>query len=352
MPNAMNATMRTTNLPLEGLSIEGPVNVWDTFADVARNALAMYRANEGDALEFLPPSYFGETAQMTPAAIQDTATNSTALEAIADPTVIRNVITLKFQDTRVDTKPQPVLQYLTSITISPGTTLLTMPLDAPAVEIHGAADYSSTAYQIVNLTAAQITGVQPVSHYITANDAADGSGNVLANSLVKATIDSYSAQSVVLRIVNNTGKTVYLVNNGDQVPYINILGYGLRQADAYTTVRDDASVLLRTERSLDADFNWIQNRTTATDIAAQLVNQLARPRIQVALVCVADPRRKPGQLATITDASGTKVSGTWRILTVQHSVSGASYLQGITAVQVFPAAVWDGLDGWDNAVWS
>jgi hypothetical protein len=344
--------MRSTNLPLEGLSIEGPVNVWDTFAEIARNALAMYRANEGDALEFLPPSYFGETAQMTPAAIQDTATNSSALEAVADPSVIRNVITLKFQDTRVDTKPQPVLRYLTAIPLTPGTNILTMPLDAPAVEIHGAANYASAEYNIVNLTSTQITGPQPVSHYITANNAADGSGVVLNENYVKASFDSTSAQSVVLRVINFTGKTVYLVNGGDQVPYINILGYGLRQADGYTTVRDDASVLLRTERSLDADMNWLQNRTTATDIASQLLNQLARPRAQVGLVCVADPRRKPGQLVTITDASGTRVSGTWRILTVQHGVSGASYLQGITAVQVLPAAVWDGPDGWDNAVWS
>ena len=59
---------------------------------------------------------------MTPVAVQDTSTNSTALEAVADPSVIRNVITLKFQDTRIDTKQQPVLQYLTAIAIPPGTT--------------------------------------------------------------------------------------------------------------------------------------------------------------------------------------------------------------------------------------
>ena len=79
---------------------------------------------------------------------------------------------------------------------------------------------------------------------------------------------------------------------------------------------------------------------------------LARHRAQVAIARIADPRRKPGQLITIQDASGTKVKGTWRILTVEHQVEGASYLQGITAVQVFPAAVWDGPDGWDNGVWS
>jgi hypothetical protein len=309
--------------------------------------------NEVDALEFLPQSYFGETAQLTPSAVQDTATNSAALDAEADPSVIRNVVTLKFLDTRVDTKQQPVLQYLTAIDIPPGTTLLTMPLDVPAVEIHGAAQPTNAEYQIINLTSAQITtGPLPLAHYITVNNAADGSGVVLNEMYLKASFESTSAQSVVLRVVNFTGKTLYLVNGGDQIPYINILGYGLRQADAYTTVRDDASVLLRTERSLDADFNWLQDRSTATDIASQLVSSLARPRPQVALTCIADPRRKPGQLVTIQDASGTRVSGTWRVLTVVHSADGPSYTQTITAVQVLPVAVWDGLNGWDNGVWS
>ena len=352
MPNAMNATMRPTNIVMQGMATEEPANVWDTFAEIARNALAMYRANETDALEFLPPTYFGETAQMTPVTVQDTSTNSAALEAVADPSMIRNVVTLKFQDTRLDTKPQPVAQYLTAVTIPPGTTLLTLPLDVPAVEIHGASNYASAEYNIVNLTSAQITGTKPVSHYITANNAADGSGVVLNENYVKASFDSTSAQSVVLRIINYTGKTVYLVNGADQVPFISILGYGFRQADGYTTNRDDASVQIRTERSLDADFNWIQDRETATETAGQLTNILARPRPQVAIVCVADPRRKPGQLVTIQDASGTMVSGTWRILTVQHNVDGASYLQGIVAVQVLPAAVWDGMNGWDNGVWS
>jgi len=353
MPNAMNATMRATNIKMQGMATEEPANVWDTFSEVARNALAMYRANEIDALEFLPPTYFGETAQMTSVAVQDTSTNSTALEAAADPSLIRNVVTLKFQDTRLDTKPQPVLQYLTAITIPPGTTLLTMALDVPAVEIHGASNYGGTEYNIINLTSTQVTtGPQPNAHYITVNNAADGSGTVLNENSVKASFDSTSAQSVVLRVVNFTGTTTYLVNGADQVPFINILGYGFRQADGYTTVRDDASVLIRTERSLDADFDWLQDRQTAADTAAQLTNILARPRPQVTITAMADPRRKPGDLITISDATGTKVSGTWRILAVQHGVDGASYLQGITAVQVLPAAVWDGLNGWDQGVWS
>jgi len=348
-----NAIMRATNIPLNGMAIEGPVNVWDTFSELARNALAMYRANEDDALEFLPPTYFGETAQLTAVAIQDTSTNSADLQADADPSVIRNVITLKFQDTRVDTKPQPVLQYLTVIDIPPGTTLLTLPLDSPAVEIHGAADYNGTAYQIFNLTSTQITtGPLPNSHYISVNTANDGTGTVLNDLQVKATFDSTSAKSVVIRIVNVTKNTVYLANNGQQVPYVNILGYGFRQVDAYTTQRDDTSVLIRTERSLDADFNWLQDRTTAQDIASELVTMLARPRPQVTLTCMADPRRRPGQLVTITDANGTKISGTWRVLTVTHDVKGPSYLQVVTAVQVLPVAVWDGMDGWDNGIWS
>ena len=85
------------------------------------------------------------------------------------------------------------------------------------MEIHGANKYASPQYSIVNLTARSVTsGPLPLAHYITVNNAEDGSGVVLDETYLKASFDSTSAQSVVLRLVNVTGKTLYLVNGGDQ----------------------------------------------------------------------------------------------------------------------------------------
>lgn len=348
-----NATMRATMIPMKGLAESTPVNAWDTFAELARCALASYRANETDALEFLPLSYFGETAQTTIAAVQDTKTNIGDLDGVVDSSKVRNVVTLKFQDSRVDFNPQSVLEYQTVVPIPPGTSIITFPLDVPTVEIDGAADPKSTTYRIVNLTSTQIsTPTLPASHWITANTAQDGSGTVLDNTKVFASFVSVDAQSINIQFVNRQGSTVYLANNGNEVSFLRIRGYGFRQSDGYVTARDSSSVLIRGERGLDADMNWIHDRVSAGDVAGQLATMLARPRPQLALRVFGDPRRKPGQLVTILDAEGIKVSGSWRILSVSHNANGPAYTQDLTVVQVLPAALWDTQGAWDTAVWS
>lgn len=347
-----NAVMRSTTIPMNGLATEAPVNAWDTLAEVARSTLSSYRVDENDAINFLPLSYFGETAQMTPAAVQDTRTNTAALEATVDSSKIRNVVNVQFSDSRVDANPQPVLRYLSMIELPPGTTIVTLPMDLPAVEIHGAANPTASDYQITNLTSTQITTPSlPNAHYVTINAAADGTAGVLSSFQVKAFINSVSAQSIDIMFVNSTKSMAYLTNSGQGIPFLQILGYALRQTDGYSTVRDDTSVNLRGERALDAELPWIQRRNTAVTVAGEMLAILARPRPEIVLQVRGDPRRKPGQLITVQDADGIQIDGSWRVLSVSHDVNGAGFTQTLTAVQVLPAAVWDGLPGWDNAVW-
>jgi len=346
--------MRPTNQPLQALAETTAVNPWDTLADVAKSSLSAYRVNEQDKLEFLPLSYFGETAQMTSSAVQDTKTNAQDLDVIVDPTKVRNSITVEFEDTRIDTNPQPVGQYNTSIDLPRGESFIVFPLDVPCVEIHGAIDLDSLQYTIANLTSSQITTPSlPVArHFMTINTNADGTGTVLPESSVFAQIVATDALSITIRFVNLTTTTAYLANSGNQIPFLLILGYGVRISEGYSTITDSKSVAIRGERGLETQLPWVQDRSTAEKVAGIMSGILARPRPQVGMTVMGNPLRKPGQLVTIADSEGTAAAGFWRVLGVKHNVNGPEYTQDLSLVQVLPAAVWDGADGWDEGVWS
>lgn len=348
-------TMRSIGTRLAGIAETEAVNVWDTLAELARNSLSSYRVNESDNLEFLPLAYFGETAQTTVSSVQDTRINTADLEPMIDTSKTRNVVTVQFQDKRVDTKIKPMVLYNTAVEIPKGTSFITFPLDVPCVEIHGASNpVTNVNFQVINLTSTQITTptLPTDRHYITANTNAEGGGTVLSSFQVTAAIVAVDALSITLKFVNGTSSTAYLANAGDQVPVLQIMGYGLRASDGYSTFRDQDSVRIRGERGLSAEMNWIHDRSVAESMASSLLGIIGQPRPEMILTVMGDPRRKPGQLVTVLDSEGTSASGNWRILGVQHNVAGAQYTQDIKVVQVLPVAVWDGLDGWDNAIWS
>jgi hypothetical protein len=349
-----NATFRPTNIPLNALAVPTAVNAWDTLSELAHAALAAYRCDEADVFNFLPPAYFGEAAQMTPVAIQDTRYNMEDLDLVIDPSKLRNVVTVKFPDTRVDAQPQPVLLLLSMVPIAKGVTEITFSLDVPIVEVHGQAVQGGSTWTIINLTSSEIsTPTLPKNrHYITANSAPDGTGTVLTAIQVGAAIAAWDAMSITIRFTNNTGNVAYLVNNGDQVPFFQLLGYGARASDGYVTVRDVNSVMVRQERGLDAELEWIQDRTTAIDIAAQMVNMICRPRAELTVRVVGHPERKPGHMVEVLDLDGTKVTGTWRVLSVLHETDGPKFTQTMRLVSVGEIGVWDGSNSlWDNAVW-
>lgn len=353
LPGA-NATIRPTFQKLTGLAVPDGVNAWEALADVAQSSLAAYRVDENDAINFLPPAYFGEAAQMTSSSLQDVQFNASELDVTLDPSKTRNVVTVQFQDIRMDSKYSPVLDYSTAFELPPGTTIVTFPLDVPAVEIHGAATTNGSTYQFINLTAAQIAAPATIPtdrHWISVAAASDGTGAVYPEVQVSAKFLSVTAGTAVVQFVNKTKKTVYLANNGSEVPYMRILGYGLRGGDGYATFRDEHSVAVRRERGLDTQLNWVQDRDTANELAALLIGTLSQPRAEIALRVVGDPRRKPGQLITVADAEGTQAAGTWRILSITHNTNGAEYTQDLRCVQQYPVATWGGPNGWGIGVW-
>lgn len=350
----VNATYLPTYTKLNAIAESTAVNAWETLGDLCRSVIASYRCDEQDVFNFLPLEWFGRAPQSDSVATLSTDINAGELDIAIDPSKIRNVVTVKFPDTRVDTQPQPVLLYLTSTEIPKGITQITFPLDVPIVEVHGQSSQSGASWDIVNLTSAQITTptLPKTNHYITVNTGEDGSGTVLASSSVTAKIIQWDAGSVTLEFNNKTGAVTYLSNNGDQIPFLQILGYGVRISDAYVTVRDTDSVALRRERALDAEMPWLQTRGLATDYALLMTNILSRPIPLVSVSVIGDPQRKPGQKITLVDKQGTRVSGTWRVLAVEHSIDGPEYTQDLLLMLVGPTMIWDDADTpWDYSVW-
>lgn len=353
---SFTAYARPTYSPLEAVSGDSPVNAWDTLADLARNTMSMYRGNEWDGFEFFPPTYFGEAAQLTPDLVADTEVNAQDLAVTVDPSKSRNVVTVTFEDTKVDQSYSTCFALQSATEIPRGVSVQTFTLDVPIAEIHGASAPYDPWWTLTNGTAAQVTaGTQPSNvHYMFVNTKSDGSGTYASTASVVARIIGYTQTTVTLQFTNKMSVSGWLTNNysGDnQLPYLRILGYVVRTSDGYLTERDAGSIGTRRERSLEVEMAWIQDRTTAQELASSMVTALARPRQEVEVVVQGDPRRVPGNLVTLVDAQGTQAAGNWRVLSVKHDADGAKYLQTLSLVFVPPVGVWDGLPGWDESIW-
>jgi hypothetical protein len=357
---SFTVTTRPTDTPLEGIFNDEPVNAWATVAELARSTMSMYRANELDNVEFLPPSYFGEATQMTASYTVDTDTNAQPFQIEADPAKSRNVVTVKYTEQAVDIYYSSCLSLTTSYDIPPGVTDITFTLDSPVAEIHGAADPYGTYWTLTNLTAANITtgwAATPTDYpFMTVNTAADGSGTVLPATSVGAVIVGNTATTATVRFTNRTNGTVYLANNNQandgipQLPSLRLLGYVVNSADGYVTQRDAGTISSRRERATDTEIPWISYRETATRLAGWLVSTVSRPRAEITAVVQGDPRRVPGELVNLGDSFKTHASGTWRVLSVAHNADGAEFTQTVRMVEVLPIGAWDP-STWDNVVW-
>jgi hypothetical protein len=354
-PNPVpNATYRPTRQPLAVIANPTPVQGWPTLQDLAQSTLAHLRCDEKDNAWFVPLDYFGETAQMTVTTLNvlDTDFNAGELSLVDDPTQTRNVVTVQYADTSVGSNRSSILEMTTSLAVPRGVTYVTFPLDVPTAETHGAAQWWTTTPEFQKLTAAQIAGTSAIQNenVMTVNTLPDGTGTVFTSTAFTARIYDWDSTSIVVQFTNTYSGTLYLANNGTNVPFLRALGYAISTIDGYVTVSDPGSIGTRRERALTTQLNWVTDRQTAQQVASLLVTILARPRPQITVTVQGDPRRKPGDLCQLVDSTGMKADGTWRVYRVQHNYNGPQYTQDVTLLRVGLTAVWD-QGTWDESVW-
>ncbi len=350
------AIYRRTGQWMEALTETNPLSGWSTLLELGKDTVSMVRCNEEDKVEFLPPSYFGETEQAEVQTVEDTEVNTSELEVVVDPSNSRNVITITYPETAVFPRAASILDLPTALEIPPGISEYTLALDLPAVELHGGNNpWTGSFFDIVPLTSTQITNNTPPagSPFMTVNSKSDGSGTVPGASAVTGRlIGQPDAQSVIIRLRNNSPSTYYLANQGSDVPFLRLLGYGVVENASYATTRDEYSVRVRNERTLTHDSKWVTRREEARLLGASIANVVSMPRAQVRINVMGDPRRRPGQLVEIVDSENTQARGTWRILAVQHSGNGPQFTQTLTLIRVGEFMIWDGTPSWNVGLWA
>lgn len=351
---AAGVTYRPSRQPLAAIANTTPIQGWSTLQALAQSTLSHLRVDESDNAMLVTLDYFGEAAQMAVSTLNvlDTDFNAAQPNAIDDPSLTRNVVTIQFTDTSVGSQRSTILEMNTSLAIPRGVTLVTFTLDTPTAETHGAAQWWTSTPEFQKLTAAQVAGTTAIQNenVMTVNTLPDGSGTVFTSTAFVARIVDWDANSIVVQFTNTYSTTLYLANNGTQIPFLRALGYAITTADGYVTVRDSGSIGTRRERALTAQMDWITDRETAQEVATKLVTLLSRPRPVLTVTVQGDPRRVPGTLCQLVDSTGLQADGTWRIYRIQHNINGPQYTQDLTLIRVGEIANWD--EGtWDETVW-
>lgn len=353
---SLNATFKPTNQWVEAVAETSPSLGWTTLQQLAQSTVSSLRVDEQDNVVMAPLSYYGEAAQMTVEPYNELSTdvNAGELAVVLDPTKTRNYVTVEYQETRTDTNRTSVLDITSSMVISPGETIITFPLELPAAELHGATGpYIGSTWDFTKLGFTHVNGTVPLpnEHLISINSQADGAGTQYVGSTgITVRIIAWSSSTVTIRFVNNLGSPRYMVTSYSDIPFLRVLGYPIRRADAYQSFRDVSSQSTRRERALTTEASWIQTRDVAADVAGKIVTVTSRPRPEIAVIVMGDPRRTPGQLASIADSEGTRAEGTWRIHAIDHEGAGGKYVQTLKMFRIGPVGVWDE-GNWDDAVW-
>jgi hypothetical protein len=347
-------TYRSSRQPLTALANPTPLQGWSTLQSLNQSTLSQMRIDESDNAFLVTLDYFGETAQMTVDTLNvlDTDFNAAQPSAADDPSQTRNVVTVQYTDTRVDSQRSTILEMNTSLAVPIGTSYVTFPLDTPTAETHGAAAWWASTPEFQKLTALQIAGTNAIQNenVMSVNTLPDGSGTVWASTTFRGRIYDWDSSSITVQFINTSGQTLYLANNGTQIPFLRALGYAITMADGYVTVRDNGSIDARRERALTTQLDWVTDRTSATEAATMLVTLLSRPRPQLTVTVQGDPRRKPGTLCRLVDSTGLAADGTWRIYRIQHNYTGPQYTQDLVLLRVGELGNWD--EGiWDDTVW-
>lgn len=281
-----------------------------------------------------------------------TEVNAQDLEVTTDPSRIRNSVTVEFSDTSVSSRASSVFQTTSFVIIPPGLSVQTFSLSVPQ-----AYPFPNTA--VTSLTAAQIATPSTIPtnvHYATFNTYTTGAGPYIDPVGANCKIIASDSNSVTVQFNNSVGHTVYMSNNSQTVPFLNILGYPVTETAGYSTVTDPDSVLRRGERTLSSTISYIQDRVDAEDVAQYMASLLGDAVATLNVHVVGDPTRVPGSLVTIADSQGTGAAGLWRILKITHNGSGAEFTQDLMLMQILPTGYWSDNFGdpdgfWDISSW-
>lgn len=339
------AVVRPIDVDLQAITEQSPREAWGWLSELCQSSLTSMRVNELDVLMLLSPSYFTEPDQLL---VNDTITtefNAQDPDINLDPTKIRNSVQVDFTETIVNTAPSVVLRYRNVLAVPPGIYRYTFPLEVPVVGLKD--DFSV----VFGTNPPAPPGDNPNMNTIWVNEQDDGSGDYLSSAVFFTSMVSHTVDEVVLQFNNMSGATAYIVNDFEgEVPYFTISGYAVVTNETSVSLSDEQAS--RRERTLTVQAAMVQTRDNARRLASAILFWTRRPRAELSIVVMGDPRRQPGDRYTLVDPEGTKVVGNWRPLSIEHRRDGGSYTQSIELKEAPPVSEWDDNgSGWDEGLW-
>lgn len=311
---------------------------------------AATRTDETDRYLYLPRPFWTLEAQQTTSDTINTNKHAGDPDVRRDPTRVRNSVSCRFTETRVDINGGSILDFNAIITLLPGVTRLEISPDLPVVDAR-----TSTLH---NLDTTEVsTGVlsELSSGYFAAYSNASASGGTYATQeQVLGQLVYWDAGLLVFEFTNLTGDTYYLLSErdtfGTDLSYLHYHGTPAIQTEGAVQRSVAGSIAVRGVRGLDVTLPQVQTRVDANRIALALVGDTAYPTVVVDQMQVfGDPRRQPGDLVAFSDPKGSGASGTFRSTKVIHRVAGADYTQQVQLRSELPVGVWDETN-WDQCV--
>jgi hypothetical protein len=332
------------------------LNVWDQTAPreayelvvaMGVSELAWMGFDAADRFLYLTMPHWAETAQQTVSETLSTGTTvGNDLTPTRDPTKIFNSVSVKYRDKtaygRAVFKRATIMQSSDVLVIAPGVNHFEFPTLSTIVAVE----------YLFNPWASRSGAVNYSRSSISANTASDGTGTyVIGGGAVTARFESWTPNSVMVKVTNTSATTYYMANNFDSFPFIEGRGTAVLTTEAYALARDEGSIAgRRGERGLDLDFPEIQRKDFAQFIAEELVGRLSLPRVTVTGTVFADPRRVPGNLVRIQDTEVSGINDLFRLVSVNTHVDGANVTQTFVAEQAWLVGVWDQFN-WSQAIW-
>lgn len=321
-----------------------PREAWEIISSYAQAELAMLRADELDVVQYLPLAWWVKNAQQQLQYSIDTSRNAASFDIDYDPSLIRNTVTVSYSVATLPTWSAELglyrrvfeLQNSTEIRLEPNSvTEITFPFSTAAVYVNVDFDVFTDRPAIAGYSVGQ--------SYATFNTALDGSGTYVDGTGVVVEVLTWHAGQATVRFTNTTASALYLAND-QNVPTFAIAGLTVTETQTYATDSDATSVAYRGERSLSVSAQAIQTTEMARRLARNLKMNLRSPVATVGdessgVNVTADPRRQPGDLATLQDAETGASGSLWRVQGVRHNLRNAAYTQQLTVRETFPIAV-------------
>ncbi len=348
IPWSPDVVMRRSFLTTPGIAEPAPVEAYALISRYAQAELARTGFDDQDRFQYLPLSYFGEAAQQLVVESLSTTTNlGRDFKPVREVNRTYNFVTVKYKQTEVQEVFVKVYESSNLIALNPGTTVLELATNKPAVEVRN----SNAPFTVLDgsTLAASPPSDSNAINYITANTSIDGSGTYATSANLIVTITAWDPGSVTLSILNISGSILYVSNNVN-LPALGVAAKALTAVDATVTAQNNASIVQRGPRLLEADMPAITNNIDALRVANELVARLGFPRTTFTSTAFGDPRRNPTQLVNVSDPDKTNLSGTFRITGVSNTQRQEDLDQRISGEQAWPVFVW-GVSNWGEAVW-